>query len=216
MSLLFEDPWLVPGGELMKFRLTYEGLLESRANAQAKHGLRKRFHSQIKRLWEVNPGLVAAERAVLPESGPIIENEPLWANMARQREFARNGYNFLPLCLERLHLSVSLDILFLRQGRPGSVILRGDIDNRLKTLFDGLRMPRDKSELGGFINPDPDEEPFFVLLEDDSQITQVSVETDDLLQPLDGQPYPRMNDARLVMTVEIHPRAASGANLHLS
>jgi hypothetical protein len=59
----------------------------------------------------------------------------------------------------------------------------GDIDNRLKVLLDGLRMPKSVSELGG-IDIDPTEEnPFFVLLEDDQLITRISVTTDTLLTP---------------------------------
>lgn len=52
----------------------------------------------------------------------------------------------------------------------------GDIDNRLKTLFDALRLPNQTNELVGYDNPAPDENPFFCLLEDDSLITHVSVE----------------------------------------
>lgn len=59
----------------------------------------------------------------------------------------------------------------------------GDIDNRLKVLLDGLVMPRTESDLGG-IPLEPDENPFFCLLEDDSLITSVSVITDRLLTPL--------------------------------
>jgi hypothetical protein len=35
-----------------------------------------------------------------------------------------------------------LNILFLRADIPGKVVQSGDIDNRLKTLFDALRMPQ--------------------------------------------------------------------------
>jgi hypothetical protein len=63
-------------------------------------------------------------------------------------QFARNGYNFVPLVTERLLLLCRLDVLFLRPDPPGSLIKSGDIDNRLKTLFDALRMPENASELG--------------------------------------------------------------------
>jgi hypothetical protein len=44
----------------------------------------------------------------------------------------------------------ALDILFLRRDNPGNLIASGgDIDNRLKVLFDGLRMPEPMSDLGG-------------------------------------------------------------------
>ena len=57
----------------------------------------------------------------------------------------------------------ALDILMLRKGPPGRV--RTDIDNRLKTLFDALRMARSPEELGekadkGKQEAGPEEIPF--------------------------------------------------------
>jgi hypothetical protein len=74
-----------------------------------------------------------------------------------------------------------LDVLFLRREKPGKVFMRGDIDNRLKTLFDALKMPNCGQEIGQEI-AGPDEDPFFVLLEDDAMIADVSVTTDRLLE----------------------------------
>ena len=42
----------------MKFRLTYEGLLKANGSTQHKHEIRKAFHPQLKRLWEVEPNLM--------------------------------------------------------------------------------------------------------------------------------------------------------------
>jgi hypothetical protein len=73
-----------------------------------------------------------------------------------------------------------LDILFLRREKPGSIVHGGDLDNRLKTLFDALRMPFDDSELGK-VGPTSPDELLYCLLEDDSLISRVSVETHQLL-----------------------------------
>ena len=59
----------------------------------------------------------------------------------------------------------------------------GDIDNRIKVLFDALRMPLNKSELRGQA-PAKDEDPFYCLLQDDNQITEVKITTDRLLTPI--------------------------------
>jgi hypothetical protein len=108
-----------------------------------------------------------------------------------------------------LQIVCSLDILFLRPDYPGEVIKSGDIDNRLKTLFDALRIPGpDANELGGCL-PEADEDPLYCLLEDDALITEVAVKTDVLLQPISG----KTSDARLVMTVRIKPIEATIANL---
>ena len=55
-------------------------------------------------------------------------------------------------------------------------------------------------ELGKCTDPSDDEKPFFCLLEDDSLISNLSVETDTLLQPT-GEAY-NANDARLVLTIK--------------
>jgi hypothetical protein len=82
-------------------------------------------------------------------------------------------------------LGCALDILFLRRDEPGGVVKHGgDIDNRIKVLFDGLRMPDSTAELGG-LPIDVDENPFFCLLEDDRLITEVNITTDKLLLPRD-------------------------------
>jgi hypothetical protein len=48
---------------------------------------------------------------------------------------------FLPLVSSKLKLAAELDVLFLRSGRAGVLRGQGDIDNRLKVLFDGLSVP---------------------------------------------------------------------------
>jgi hypothetical protein len=52
--------------------------------------------------------------------------------------------------------------LFLRREVGlGRIVQGGDIDNRLKTLFDALRIPKTMSETGGGAVAD-DESPFFL------------------------------------------------------
>ena len=83
------------------------------------------------------------------------------------------NYNFVPLVTRDLELICAVEILYLRYGDPGQVLtMTGDLDNRLKTLFDALRMPTNASELGSFVAPSVDEQPFFCLLEDDLVITE--------------------------------------------
>jgi hypothetical protein len=49
--------------------------------------------------------------------------------------------HFAPLVTDKLHLICDLKVTMLRPGEPGGVISVGDIDNRLKTLFDALSIP---------------------------------------------------------------------------
>ena len=74
----------------------------------------------------------------------------------------------------------------LLPGPIGSVVTKsGDLDNRLNTLFDGLKMPHasDIAHAGTAI-----EQPFYCLTDDDALITSLSVKTDRFLAaPLTDQ-----------------------------
>jgi hypothetical protein len=65
--------------------------------------------------------------------------------------------------------------------------------------------------VGQYVRPSGEEDPFFVLLEDDAVITKISAETDTLLEPATDPPNP--NDARLVITVRLKPGRVHADNL---
>src|SRR6266404_999995 len=72
----------------------------------------------------------------------------------------------------------------------------GDLDNRVKTLFDALRLPED-GEMHCWKAGDP--EPFYCLLENDSLISDFSVETGRLLT----KPQSNANEVSLVIKVTV-------------
>jgi hypothetical protein len=115
--------------------------------------------------------------------------------------YAKYGYKWLPLVTEELGIACSLDILFLRRDAPGKIIVSGggDIDNRLKVLFDALRMPKYADEVQD-CTPKENENPFFCLLEDDTLINHVKITTDRLLTPLESGEA--INDVVLVIHVK--------------
>jgi hypothetical protein len=171
--------------------------------AKDKHRLRKHFHLQLRELWRQHPDLgeqseqryavyktpsnqVSASGAgvrqieVVPSGHP---NAKTWLEHIADSHIRCNGNRFVPLISEAGGFTCALDILFLRRDNPGNLINNlGDIDNRIKVLFDGLRLPRDVKELGG-LPIGKDEDPFFCLLEDDKLITSVTVTTDRLIIP---------------------------------
>jgi hypothetical protein len=80
----------------------------------------------------------------------------------------RHGYQFAPLVSSRIRFAASLDILMLRPEPPGSIVSQaGDIDNRLKTLLDALKVPHEANALPEGSKPAADETPFYCLLQDD-------------------------------------------------
>lgn len=195
----------------MEFRLTYAGpLLASNtgerdtrpARKEYKRGVRKKFHSQLKRLWEIVPHLKAGRSVrgtVWIEDGQEDLSYDVATIAAKHSHY---GWNFVPLVTEQLELSCWIDILYLRRQAPGALLSSGDIDNRLKTLFDCLQVP-DANQGYEAISPADDEKPLFCLLENDRLISKVSVETDTLLQDL-CTPYDE-NDVRLVLTIRVKP-----------
>lgn len=211
--VLLDDPYNQPDeGCFMQFRLTYEGLLlatqrdpltgQQDKRGSHKHDIRQVFHAQLKRFWEIVPYLKegggSGPSALVTGGVPILPQD---MNSIAERH-SLYGWNFVPLVTQELNLLCGLDILFLRPDRPGVVLRSGDIDNRLKTLFDALRIP-EANESYHERGRGPDEQPFFCLLEDDKLITKVSVETDQLLQFV--TPRRDMNEVRLVITVTLRP-----------
>ncbi len=213
----------------MKFRLTYEGELHPSANDNSqtwnKHQIRKTFHPQLKLLWEATGFLregaehpIPSEKIEVHQQGlRLVTMRPFAGRVQRlAASFARGDYNFVPLVTEDLFLLCEIDVLFLRQDPPGKIIDSGDIDGRLKTLFDALRIPRNNDEIkdrkGNYAAPTEHEKPFYCLLEDDKLISRVTVETDTMLEAVGGG-IPSKSDARLVVTVTARPSRVEYANI---
>jgi hypothetical protein len=113
---------------------------------------------------------------------------------------------FIPLVSQRWFTIAEVDVLFLRHAPPGQLIGHGgDIDNRMKTLFDALRVPI-LDELPPGEMPGEDQAPFYCLLQDDALVAALSVRTDQLLAPGNG------NDVQLVIHVTVKPTKAIWAN----
>ncbi len=189
----------------MEFRLIYRGKLPAQSGGgggclKEKHSIRKAIHKQLAALWKENHVLSywLVKNVRSEEAGTVTHSSGADRMAAR---YANYGYNWLPLVTEELGIACSLDILFLRRDAPGKIIESGggDIDNRIKVLFDGLRMPKHANEIEG-LGREPDEDPFFFcLLEDDSLINQVKITTDRLLTPLESGEA--INDVVLVIHV---------------
>jgi hypothetical protein len=173
----------------MEFRLTYDGPLRAAGNnsnrKEQKHEIRMSLHPQLCQLWRTHPGLK--------------QLQGIWQQKCL---ITRESWSFLPLVTSQRSLHCHLTILFLRPGSPGKLICDGgDIDNRLKTLFDALRAPK-SSELP-CTNP-PGGGVICVLLEEDSLITGFDVETDQLLGgEAGGGPAKDSSHVRLVIQVSV-------------
>lgn len=186
----------------MEFTLVYEGELLAYREDRAlhKHSIRKQLHPQLRLLWQhklphwLNSNQVSASIRRWDAGPPKVEQIG--------SHFQTAGFQFVPLVTEHLVVACSLDILFLRRGIGlGKIVQGGDIDNRLKTLFDGLRVPKTPEEIGG-AKVEDDEKPFFCLLEDDGLITQVNIRAETLLTP---QTNGKADDVKLIIGVTVRP-----------
>jgi hypothetical protein len=185
----------------MDFRLTYQGpLLAERDDPKGrihKHEVRKAFHIQLEELWHTHPTLKF--RTTIPlEWQDTSTGQPFKAtrlgNLART--YTRHGVKWAPLINEVFATACSLNILFLRPEPKGGIVQAGDLDNRIKLLFDALAIPKE-NELPSDFKPDQEPDPFFCLLSDDSLITQFTVAADILLVPDQDR-----NTAHLVIEVK--------------
>jgi hypothetical protein len=156
----------------MEFTLIYDGPLKANGSPKDKQTIRRTIHHQFKALWQQTP---------LNSYHDNLTRNPSGKKVSILREIG--NFTFAPLVNTEFRIVAELNIKFLRPEAPGSVITQGgDIDNRLKTLFDALRMPKVESEIPSGDYPHSDENPFFCLLEDDNLITSVSVKTGRLLK----------------------------------
>jgi hypothetical protein len=179
----------------MRFVLTYFGPLPPNGNNQEKHRIRQVLLPQLRRQWDIDPYL-----HVIAHSGS--QNNPGAGTRLNDiaNQFTKGGFSFVPLVLKEFNLVCNLQIVMLRNEEPGNLIQTGgDIDNRLKTLFDSLSVPPHENQLTGLV-PAANENPFFCLLEDDSLVTGIEVKTERLLE-LHGN----ATDVRLTMTAIVRP-----------
>ena len=183
----------------MEFRLTYAGELLARNKKPIRsvrlHAIRWKFHEQLETLWKVHPVLARGY-----SEAPVVVT-------TKMKEIKpRFDINWCPIVRKDNGLICELDILMLRKGPPGKA--HSDIDNRLKTIFDALRMPQSEQEMpaekeGETPSTGLEGRPFYVLLEDDSLITHVTVTSDILLEPVDG--ILTDTSIRLVINVTVRP-----------
>jgi hypothetical protein len=181
------DPIDCPTRDTMQFHLVYAGnLLKSGRSGHVweKHQVRRYLHPQLKKLWETNPLLsFYAEPSHFDRHGRnvVVEHH----KQTQVENIAKHFEGYVPLVMADFGMVCELEILFLRAEPPGNVLQRGgcgggDLDNRMKVLFDGLCMPeRGQVKLRTEDTPDPS--PMYVLVEDDSLITSLKVTADRFL-----------------------------------
>ncbi|HCO96073.1 MAG TPA: hypothetical protein DIU00_19390 [Phycisphaerales bacterium] len=151
----------------MEFYLKFDGPLKSNVGAKDKHNIREYLYPQLKNLWDIEP-LNRRKNFLKQENKPSVLKKI-------------DGIIFAPLICNALEFICQLDLIMLWPETQGVISKHGgDIDNRLKTLFDALQCP-DINQIQPVKDRFTDKQPFFCLLEDDKLITSVNVKTHTLL-----------------------------------
>ena len=171
----------------MNFRLVYEGPLNANGNTSAKHAIRQAVHTQLQEL---------IDRKSMEHMKRNIEMQKPFIS-----RFSVGPYTFIPLISEKLVHVAELHITFLTPEEPGSAITQGgDLDNRLKTLLDALRCPKNQQELPTGATPAENETPFYCLLEDDALVSALSITTDRLLRKNE-------DPSQVLLIIQVIPRS---------
>jgi hypothetical protein len=187
----------------VNFRLTYHGPLKAASQSGTrrveKHAIRCVFDRQLQQF--------------IRHRGEVVDKE--WENIPGNPlatvGVKRGRFRCIPLVRERVNLVCDLDILFLRRENPGQLISAGgDLDNRIKVLFDALRVPQDDNEVRGLVPTNP-AGLLFCLTEDDSLITGFRVTTDRLLEP--AKSGAEENNVKLIINVEVKATKLTEENL---
>jgi hypothetical protein len=172
----------------MRFTLVYDGPLPSQSKnnsrVEDKQRIRKQLHPQILDLWETKP-MLAKQFQGWNELPDEQKQDPTWPAVKDLliQPINRGHFLFVPLVTKKAKLTCELDILFLRAEPPGKLFTTneaGDLDNRLKVLFDALRGPTESGDLPIGDYPSATEIPLCCLLENDDLITAVRLESERL------------------------------------
>jgi len=115
----------------MEFALHYRGPLSPKANAADKHSIRRHFQAQMKKLCT-------------GEDSPFRYHPQNWQMDSIKTVGA---FDFVALVSLWNRLLAEVEITLLRPEAPGSIVSSGDIDNRLKTLFDAIKIPQHLQDL---------------------------------------------------------------------
>ncbi len=180
----------------MKFKLLYFGDIFVNPKKRAQHiaDIRMQFHPQLKKLLEHQPW-----DNLTQYMKPDATKSPLTTRHV-------GGIDWNPIITPNLKLLAEIDIQILHPEIVG--VPHSDIDNRVKTLVDGLRCPQNEHEVG--TNTPTDIGPIYTLLDDDHLITRLSVNTSHLLSSDIFLCNDKISPDSIFIMLDVNVRVAEG------
>jgi len=201
------------------FTLQYNGVLVSNQQrghrVENKRAIRFAIDPFLRTLWAKNPELhrIGAHEGKLTRLrsaswvGNTLRIDPLTGGMDGPLIWSPfpyvsvDGLTYIMLVnqLNRWRCNVNIKLLV-----PDREETQGDLDNRLKTLYDGLRPPHNLGEVGSG-GKVPQDGLVFCLVEDDSMLRNRSVEVESLLEslPASNQMEDRTNYVSAIIGVTL-------------
>lgn len=200
----------------MELSLRYRGLLPAAGTdkrVREKHAIRQELSSQIESYCEQSHRLkrliadVGKLQTPKREKDQFDVERPLSDGSKFWWRWPLCGYNFVPLVTQVLEAHVELRMRLYRKN-VGILFQGGDLDNRLKTFFDALQVPKEESQVpkGERVSSKEAEWlPIFCLLDNDNLITKLSIESFKLLMKVPKEFEGAPNYVELDLDVVIHP-----------
>jgi hypothetical protein len=204
----------------VELTLRYRGpLAAAGANSRVreKHEIRAELSRQLSAYWEQSKRLkeLFAQAQTQSQSLQIAELQkdqfvvprPLKDVTKFWWRWPLSGYNFVPLVTQVQEVHVELKIRLYRKNQ-GILFQGGDLDNRLKTFFDALQVPKDSSQVPtGPESSQPSEHwpTVFCLMDNDNLVTKLTIESFKLLTEIPAEYKSVQNYVELDLDVIIHP-----------
>ena len=195
----------------MRFMLRRDIPTDKKGNVPIKQVLRHQFHGQLKMLWDTTSELAGLRDRGLPigrakSKGITFDYPGHGSSHYRGALKGHDEYEFIPLVTYRCGWECAIDVRFLiRQDRINTLNPEiGDADKRVRILLDALRIPQDDKEVDWTVESLPS--PLYCLLEDDSIISRMTVETMPLLNEPRDQNIDADMDQLTHVAVTLTPR----------
>ncbi|HEV8348219.1 MAG TPA: hypothetical protein VGQ16_16700 [Vicinamibacterales bacterium] len=172
----------------MKLLLRYRDNLPASAGPAEKMQLRFFLSRQLRRVWEnyfeAKHPLGQLPRAK-PTKLPAANSLPYFMTVFDDEP----SYRFVPLVTHGNKIRCRLSIRYgrWRTGGAAQLLDNGDIDARLKVLFDGLSIPQANQLNFSKVHLEHQTDTCFVLAEDDRLIESVEIGTFEILDAPKGQ-----------------------------
>jgi hypothetical protein len=199
----------------MKFTLVWQGDLPSSGNSNKPQDvarIRRELSPQLEVLWQTHAALQTLKENCYRRKPETLGNTVVDQSLRSPRDWhARfpqwmedlccwlplGDRTYLPLVRKSLDLTCGLKILFLRQEEVGKLVLQGgDLDGRIKTLLDALKMPKvDDKHIPG--------ERLCCLMQEDALVSSLDVDTERLLFPQKAG-HEGKHEVFLVIEVTLH------------